>query len=400
MLVMRPSELEYLPWLAAAYALSIYALLLALANFQLRFSIFSGSLTKTSGRYGAIDGLRGLLATGVFVHHSFTAYGYFATGSWQWSTNPLLNQLGQTTVAMFFMITGFLFTLKTSKPRINWTALYKSRLARLMPLYGILVLVVFGLVLFLSGGELKESPGELATEFFQWLTFVCFGRPDINAFPMTWTIVAGVNWSLAYEVFFYITCIPLIHIAAKYLSNQSLLLVYTVLLLALLAHRSFNSTGGPSLSLYAAHFLCGIVTAYAYNTPAIRLAIGRRTFKLIAIAAFCTLLLATHSYGSWAVLSTMIIFASFVGGTSLFGLLNTRAAIWLGDISYGIYLLHGILLWLTLSLVITPARLIQLDLPAYWLLVFAIGACVLMLAGLSYAKLERPIMLWVASKER
>jgi peptidoglycan/LPS O-acetylase OafA/YrhL len=397
---MRPSELEYFPWLAATYALSIYAFLLVLARLQLRFSLFSGSLTKSSGRYGAVDGLRGLLATGVFVHHSFTAYGYFATGSWQWSTNALLNQLGQTTVALFFMITGFLFTLKASKPRINWSSLYRSRVARLLPLYGIVVLAVFGLVLLLSGGELKESPGRLATEFFQWLTFVCFGRPDINAFPMTWTIVAGVNWSLAYEAIFYVSCIPLIHLVAKFLSNRSLLIFYTVLLLALLAHRSLNSTGGPSPSLYAAHFLCGIVTAYAYNMPAIKSAIGTRTFKAIAIVAFCALLFATFSYSSWAVLSTMIIFASFVGGASLFGLLNTRAAIWLGDISYGIYLLHGMLLWISLSMLITPAALTQFDLAAYWLFAFAIAACVLLLASLSYARLERPVMLWAASRER
>ena len=398
--IMDPSKLEFFPWLAAAYAISIYAFLFALATLQLRFSLFSGSLTKTSGRYGSIDGLRGLLATGVLIHHSFTAYGYFSSGSWKWSTSPLLNQLGQTTVAMFFMITGFLFTIKASRPQINWTALYKSRIARLVPLYGILVVVVFGLVLFLSGGELKESPGRLVTEFFQWFTFVCFGRPDINAFPLTWTIVAGVNWSLAYEVIFYISCIPLIHLAAKYCSNQTLLIFYTVLLLGLLGHRSLNSTGSASPSLYAAHFLCGIVTAYAYNTPAIKLAIGTRTFKFIAIVALCSLLLATHSYSSWAVLSTMIIFASIVGGTSVFGLLNTKAAIWLGDISYGIYLLHGILLWVSLSMVITPHGLIQFNLTSYWLLVLAISTCVITLASLSYVKLERPAMLWFASKER
>ena len=45
-----------------------------------------------------------------------------------------------------------------------------------------------------------HSPGlEVALgdeELLMWLTFVCFGHPDVTGYPMTWTLIAGVNCSL------------------------------------------------------------------------------------------------------------------------------------------------------------------------------------------------------------
>lgn len=64
------------------------------------------------GRYASIDGLRGYLAFFVFLHHSCIWYFFLRTGQWQAPPSNLYNHFGQSSVALFFMITGFLFFSK------------------------------------------------------------------------------------------------------------------------------------------------------------------------------------------------------------------------------------------------------------------------------------------------
>ena len=59
--------------------------------------------------YAAIDGLRGYLALMVFVHHGAVWWGYLHTGQWRPPPSRLMNNLGEGSVALFFMITALLF---------------------------------------------------------------------------------------------------------------------------------------------------------------------------------------------------------------------------------------------------------------------------------------------------
>src|SRR5262245_31692713 len=62
-----------------------------------------------AGRYETLDGLRGLLATGVFFCHSVVFYHYLGRDAWERPASPFYAALGEFAVALFFMITGFLF---------------------------------------------------------------------------------------------------------------------------------------------------------------------------------------------------------------------------------------------------------------------------------------------------
>lgn len=398
---MLPTHLESTPWLAGIYAVSIYAFMLLLAQWLIQAKPVSAALTRSSNRYGALDGLRGILAAGVLIHHSYAAYGYFTTGVWDWSNSAILNHLGQTTVALFFMITGFLFTIKASEPKLDWSSLYISRLARLAPLYWLVVAAVFSLAFLASDGVLKEPLWKLGRELIQWMAFVCFGRPDINGLPMTWTILAGVNWSLKYEVLFYVLAIPAIHASSKRLSTTASFLMLMGLLASLLMYRYLHPTGGES-TLYVAHFLGGMLVARAFAMPQLKAAISTTAFKCVALAALVALLAEPHARSAMAVMSTTVIFAAVVGGASLFGVLQTRSAIWLGDISYGIYLIHGMVLWTTLTIL---NRMLGIDIGAlplanYWMLALAVSAGAVLLASLSYVKLEKPAMAYWSAKGR
>jgi len=61
------------------------------------------------GRISTLDGLRGFLALGVFFHHAAVYHEYLSDGRWQVPPSRFYTLVGQSSVAMFFMITGFLF---------------------------------------------------------------------------------------------------------------------------------------------------------------------------------------------------------------------------------------------------------------------------------------------------
>jgi peptidoglycan/LPS O-acetylase OafA/YrhL len=270
---------------------------------------------------------------------------------------------------------------------VDWRALYLSRVLRIAPLYVLVVCAVVAIAMGATGWVLRETPGQLLSAIFEWMTFVVFGRPDINALEKTWTIIAGVNWTLRYEVLFYVLAIPLIHLAARVLSLR-LRLGGAVVLLTLLLFQHTRTHAADSDLLWAIHFLGGALVALAYRDPVASRLLRSRWFQYPAVTASLGLAFMLDAYNSLGAVLSIGLFAAVVGGFSFFGLLRTKPALWLGDVSYGLYLLHGMTLWLVLRALqpwLGGATLTQ-----YLALAGGLGAFVVCLASLSYIGLERP----------
>ena len=264
---MTPQILEFNLIISLLYSVSIYVVMWFISKYLLILEPLNKNLTPSGNRYGSIDGLRGILAIGVFIHHSFTAYGYFTTGVWQYSSNPLLNQFGQSSVALFFMITGFLFTNKALGKNIEWKKFFTSRARRLFPLYFIVVNIVFLIAFVKTSWSLNESILNISTEYLRWITFVVFGRPDINGLKDSALIIAGVNWSLKFEVLFYILVVPTIYFASRYLSDVFLLIGGTITsIIAFISIKYLKLD--VNLSIF--HFQCGILIALLFRMSRVR----------------------------------------------------------------------------------------------------------------------------------
>lgn len=386
--------LETQPVVTLAYAACLYAGLWLSAWLIGQFRHVELARTPASGRYGALDGLRGVLAGGVLIHHSVAMYLYFINDHWAWSASPILNHLGQTTVALFFMITGFLFTLRAQTAQMDWPRFYLARLARLLPLYAVLVSGLFMLVFVLSGWRWTESLPRLMMALFQWLAFVCFGRPDINGMSQTWVMVAGVNWSLKYEVWFYLCAVPCLHYLSRLVNANTQLLISGTILLALLAWGIYQ---GELIihGLFLTHFMCGIVAANLYQQSQVLRWLQNPRFHYLSASLLPLFYFYSDAQNSVAVVLALILFLAVLGGMSGWGLLKNRAVIWLGDISYGIYLLHGITLWCALYLLKRYDILAKLNLLQYLGIMVLVAAFVVGLASLSYLYLERPVMQYV-----
>lgn len=83
-------------------------LLLALASAPF-FAIADTPPNPRGDRLSNLDGLRGFLAFGVFFHHSAIYHQYFQDGQWVLPPSCFYTLIGPACVALFFMITGYLF---------------------------------------------------------------------------------------------------------------------------------------------------------------------------------------------------------------------------------------------------------------------------------------------------
>lgn len=119
-------------WLAlVAGFMLVAALALRLPRLRARFERIEAS------RIPALDGLRGVLAISVFVHHAYLTRRAAVTGSWGAPDNAFIQALGLGAVAIFFMITAFLFWSRalSAGGRIAPLRLYRARLRRIYPAF-------------------------------------------------------------------------------------------------------------------------------------------------------------------------------------------------------------------------------------------------------------------------
>src|SRR5579871_716089 len=120
-------------------ALVLYAVAFATAALLLRWvaSIRETTASVAATRLTSIDGLRGFLGLGVFIHHTVITWLFINGQPWQPPPSRLIVHLGQSSVSLFFMITAFLFWNRVVSRRsdMDWSEFVVARLYRLYPAY-------------------------------------------------------------------------------------------------------------------------------------------------------------------------------------------------------------------------------------------------------------------------
>lgn len=370
------------------YAIAAYLLAIVTAALVLRAVPKISDHLEHAGnsRFASIDGLRGYLAFGVFIHHSIITWIFLSTGKIDLPPSNFYSQLGPGSVALFFMITGFLFwdRLLTQGRQHDWLAFAVSRLFRLYPLYLPLMALVFVTVFYLQNWELKDSGTQFIGQILSWLTF---DRPDVNQYHQTGMLISNVTWTLAYEVFFYLA-LPLAGLIFVYRGGW----LQTVL--CLIGIYALYQLVGWEHSLkkhFLAGFLGGIAAAYWIRRPHL-LAWGKTplagAIALLALAIAFTAFDRAFSLESLLLIS--LFFVIVASGNPLFGALRPRSIRWLGEISYSTYLLHGFLIWVLMQrlplMLHLDAREIRVFLP-----LLALGSCLLILiSSMTYLYIEKP----------
>ena len=322
-----------------------------------------------------------------------------------------LSLIGVFGVPVFFLLSAFLITELLMRERertstIHWRSFYARRILRIWPLY---FAAFFGLVAL---GRLiprvgAATPGSwLAFTFFSGNWYICkYGW--LRAYP------TNPLWSISIEEQFYIT----IPFAALYLQRRGLMALCAGIIAVAYATLYFYAQKHPlhgysqwtnslvQFQFFAAGMLLSLV--FRGRLPAMRLLLrlgavaGAISCWLIAFIGFGVEADRPHPTSTagflfgWVLVlaGTVLVFLSLLGVSSRY---LPRAAIYLGRISYGLYIFHALALFMVFRIgkEWTSALSAALHLAAWRDAVGTIVALILTLlvATLSYEFFEKPFL--------
>jgi len=337
-----------------------------------------------------LDGLRGISILLVFVHHLY---------------HPLLPG-GFLGVDIFFVLSGFLITSLlvqewNREGSISLKDFYIRRVLRLMPALFFLILITGGFALiFLDKRRIAETYQGI------WLT-LSYASNWLYAFSyFSANNPLGITWSLAIEEQFYLTWPLLLSLAFRYKLERRRILYILALIIAMipLYRKILIENSASIMRLY-----------YASDTRADGLLIGcfvgllsswnllphHKGFKIYmkSLAAIAVIFLGymvgtsswgdliLYQYGGYTLVALsigliLIVLIVWPPKTAL-SVLRFAPLVWIGRISYGLYLWHWPVLTFIYQKKNVPASVAQL------VMVVVLS---LLLPAVSYYFVENPFL--------
>ncbi len=382
--------------LAFAFAMALAGALNLL--FDRWGGYFGNVVNPASQKLAALEGLRGILAFSVVMHHAYCWYYYTQNGVWTTGASVLFARLADFGVIQFFYLSGFLFWRKLMKTgRIPRPKFYLSRFVRIGPVYYCCVGAAISVGLLVTGFKLQVSPGTLATSLLPWILFSLGGQGEVNHADIA-RITCGVTWTLVLEWLFYLS-LPFLGWFSR---NAKRLSLYALLFgLLFLLSRYFRAGTMDEESLHSASSIVAEYSKFmlvgfgggiliAALEPWLRNRFERmlpwRNWIVLGCYLGYLLIPGIATAGQVLVLAA---FALVVQGTDLFGLLSSRAIRLLGVISYPMYLVHGMVYYSAMQL---RGGIHALSLPTYMAETAACVVIILLLAAIVHLVLERPTM--------
>jgi peptidoglycan/LPS O-acetylase OafA/YrhL len=251
-------------------------------------------------------------------------------------------------------------------------------------LYVLLVFVLVFIGLASSNFVLRESPLRFDLNVVHWLAFTVFDMPAINRSATL--IIGGQAWSLPYEWWFYLA-LPLMAVVVGRRDQSRGLVLASTVAAGIAALWITNRNGWPN----AAMFLGGWLAAAAMRNASARRAAVRWWWGVIALGVLAYIVRTPVAFDYRSVMLLSIPFLIIAGGNTLFGVLTSAPLRVLGEMSYSLYLLHGIGLYLAFSFV-GPTATARLTPTEHWLVVFAATPVIVSLCRLTYRTVEAPAM--------
>jgi peptidoglycan/LPS O-acetylase OafA/YrhL len=292
-------------------------------------------------RLAHLDGLRGLAASLVLYQHLVEYLANAApAGAWMrlhadWLLGHL--DLGKLGVVIFFALSGYIvpFSFPAAAPRVGFVL---SRVFRLYPAYWLSLAAAAWLLPTLSAANFSSGQLLANASMVQML----LKQPD----------VLGVYWTLLIEVLFYGLCFAL-YCVDGLRSARVLGSVFGVMLLLALGSavlRNGGMQGAPvGLPLYLSVMLFGTMLRRATLEQD---ALARRCIAVMLPALCVVVPLAwatayddhSHRESVLADVSAFWLGLLIFVGVAKFKALAWRGLIYLGAISYPLYLLHPLAL--------------------------------------------------------
>lgn len=325
-----------------------------------------------------ITGLRAFAATMVVVMHTGALAAFGPLGI-------AITSAGKYGVDVFFVISGFTIA-KTFTSAPSYRAYFARRIFRILPLYW--VAIVVGLLMARSEVEVSFWMGDLGARPDMYNLILHLAMVSYLDFRVANSIL-GVEWTIPIEVFWYAVLPLLMHRTQTMLRTGGAVLILLVLT-AVTAYVSKKALGTSLASKWSpvasGHwFFIGALTYVLRErlgaTQGPRLTWLASGAALIYLAAF---VMPFSGRGEVIGLATAVLLTCVSAKRAkwVVAVLTVRPMLFLGSISYSIYLLH--------PLVIAGVHWAGVDVGqplVHFLLVYVLTVG---LSFLTYLMIERP----------
>lgn len=372
--------MEYLIFLYLIPILIILCISVIVINKAIPLSI-------VSVKHPEIDGLRGYLAFFVFLHHSYIWHIFIKTNKWEAPDSNLFNQFGQTSVAFFFIITAFLFISKVIDKKtivFDWKKYIIARFFRMFPMYFFSICIIFIIVVIETNFEIKDSNFNLLKSISSWLFFAFNGSSNINSLKNTYVINAGVAWTLSYEWMFYFL-LPLLAVILKIKVKRKVLFSFTFLFLVILC---INQSSLKNFIPFLGGIACALILKYKNFSN-----FKKDKYTIIGlILIFISIFFFNNGIKLIPIIISSFIFLIISSGNSFFGILTTSFSRKFGQITYSLYLLHGIVLYIIFRFVLGYENVSKLTDLEYWSVISICLFLIILTSQITYKFIELPMM--------
>ncbi|TQM12861.1 peptidoglycan/LPS O-acetylase OafA/YrhL [Pseudoxanthomonas sp. 3HH-4] len=328
-----------------------------------------GHETSTPSRMVELDALRGIAAVAVLGYHFTTRYqeqiGHVGGMA-------LDLRVGKYGVYLFFLISGFVIfmTLERTRTAMDFVV---SRFSRLFPGYWAAI-VLTAAVVYAAGLSMQQLPlGELLLNFT--MVQEILGAEHLD----------GSYWTLQVELFFYVQMLFWFVVGQLRRIHWIIggwLLLATVEGLCEKHHWHFSYWVRELLILrFIPFFALGILFYRMHRHP------GEWRLNLVMVLlALLAIAVGERPVFLPVALACCAIFALFIRGR--LGFLDTRLFVFLGGISYALYLVHQAIGFVVIH------QLEQRGVPALLACLVAASVSLALAVGLNRG-VERPVMAWM-----
>jgi peptidoglycan/LPS O-acetylase OafA/YrhL len=343
------------------------------------------------GHRPELDGLRGISILVVYFHHLY---------------RPLM-PAGYLGVDIFFVLSGFLITSLlvdewNRKGSIRLKDFYIRRALRLMPAVFLLILIVGALSVFVDRWTATEIHRGI------WLTLVYISNWFYALGYYTRDNPLSITWSLAIEEQFYLTWPLLLALALRLKLQRWIMYVLALIIVIIPIYRGILvEQGAEALRLYYGSdthadglligCLVGLLVSWNLLPQNKKFEICMKFLSVMGIFFFGYLLINYSPLGGRFLFQyggyTLVLFSIALCLTTVvlyspkFALLvlGFKPLVWIGRISYGLYLWHWTVYWFIYAKRALSNPLGQLA---------AMVILSLLLPTLSYYFVEKPFLRW------
>ncbi|WP_152205381.1 acyltransferase family protein [Marinobacter changyiensis] len=327
-------------------------------------------MTDANSRLKSLDALRGLAALIVVLFHYVPYYDkLYGHGFTPWS----VLEYGRYGVHLFFMLSGFVIFMTLERTQsAGWFGL--ARAFRLLPALWAGIAVTFVSVHLMGPADRAVSFSEALVNIT--LLHEYFDVPHVD----------GAYWSLVIEATFYIWMVLLFYGLGNGRALQSIFWAWLVAsYLAVIYWTSIPDAldfivKDLLFTRYAPLFISGMLI-YRWHRH------GRPLWqdRLMLLFAIGHCLVAYNAPFSYFVLGCYGVFILAVTGN--LNWLATRPLLWLGSLSYALYLIHqnvgyGVIRWSY-----------DADLPGWAGVCLALAIALILAASIHYV-IEKPALRW------